>query len=155
VGGQRHAPAIIGVTTHILAAPLRSVLFGSAVPVMLHIIGDTIRSETNYSQIKGWTGRQDSSHKDYGLSIHCHQHNAANKFTEGLCPTSRYLPLSTELCFADGFDLQQGCSISSLFIAIAEHVNPFVASLHEFRNSVATAFGLLNSQPLTVTPLTH
>jgi len=117
---------------------------------MLQIMGDTIKVSPATARLKvGLAG------KTVQTKITDYQY-VADKFTEGLGPTSRYLSLSTtDVCFADGFDLQQGCSINSLFNVIAEHVNPFVASLHEFRNSVAIAFGLLNSQPLTVTPLTH
>jgi hypothetical protein len=140
---------IITVTTHILAAPLQSILFGTAVPVTLHIICDTIQAGPASPRLKvGMAGK--TANTDYGLSKHCHHHNAADKFTEGLGPTSRYLPSSTtDSCFADGCDLQQGCSINSLFNVIAVHVNSFVASLPEFKNSVAVAYGLLNSLSLS------
>jgi hypothetical protein len=114
---------------------------------MLQIISYTIKASPATTRLK--VGLAD---KTVQTKITDYQY-AADKFTEGLGPTSRYLPLlTTDVCFADGFDLQQGCSINSLFNVIAEHINP---SLHEFRNSVAIVFGLLNSQPLTVTPLTH
>ena len=44
------------------------------------------------------------------------------------------------MCFVDRGEFQKQCSINSLLNVIAEQVNTYVASLHEFRNSVGIAF---------------
>ena len=43
------------------------------------------------------------------------------------------------MCFADGGNFQQECSMKSLLNVIAEQVNSYVASLHEFIISVGIA----------------
>jgi hypothetical protein len=80
--------SIIGVTTHTFIAPLRSVLFGTAVPVILQIIGG--RSK--------WT----HLHRDWRLDWHARQFKHRLGIISTLPPveTCRYVHRSAGLYIA-------------------------------------------------------